>query len=106
LKGYCLPVELRDELRQLHGELYPGDGIETTKKIIHDLQNCTKVISVGDIVTFNLLNAGLIPEYIHLLIIRQNAALFPIKLHREQAWSFQDHNCGKPTWNNNGRTIT
>lgn len=62
MKGYCLPVELRDELRQLHGELYPGDGIENTKKIIHDLENCTKVISVGDIVTFNLLNAGLIPD--------------------------------------------
>jgi len=62
LKRYCLPVELRDELRKLHGELYHGDGIETTKNIIKDLENCSKIISVGDIVTFNLLNAGLIPD--------------------------------------------
>jgi GTP-dependent dephospho-CoA kinase len=62
LKRYCLPVELRDELRQLHGKLYHGDGIETTKNIIKDLENCAKIISVGDIVTFNLLSAGLIPD--------------------------------------------
>ena len=57
MKRYCLPVELRDELRKLHGELYRGDGIETTKNIIKDLENNIKIITVGDIVTFNLLNA-------------------------------------------------
>jgi len=62
LKRYCLPVELRDELRKLHGELYLGDGIETTKNIIKDLKNCIKIITVGDIVTFNLLNAGIVPD--------------------------------------------
>ncbi len=62
MKRYCLPEELRDDLRKLHGELYPGDGVETAKKIIKDLNNYTKLISVGDIVTFNLLSAGLIPD--------------------------------------------
>jgi uncharacterized protein (UPF0218 family) len=62
LKRYCLPVELRDELRKLHGELYPGCGIKTTQDIINNLNNCTKLISVGDIVTFNLLSAGLVPD--------------------------------------------
>ena len=62
MKRYCLPVELRDELRKLHGELYLGDGIETTKNIIKDLKNCIKIITVGDIVTFNLLNAGIVPD--------------------------------------------
>jgi uncharacterized protein (UPF0218 family) len=62
LKRYCLPVELRDELRKLHGELYHGDGIETTKNIIKDLEKCIKIITVGDIVTFNLLNAGIVPD--------------------------------------------
>ncbi len=62
MKRYCLPDELRDELRKLHGELYPGDGVETAKKIIKDLNNYTKLISVGDIVTFNLLSAGLVPD--------------------------------------------
>jgi len=62
LKRYCLPVELRDELRKLHGELYRGDGIETTNNIIKDLENNIKIITVGDIVTFNLLNAGIVPD--------------------------------------------
>ncbi len=62
MKRYCLPVELREELRKLHGELYPGDGIETTKEIIKDLNEYARLITVGDIVTFNLLNAGLVPD--------------------------------------------
>ncbi|MCZ7394722.1 MAG: GTP-dependent dephospho-CoA kinase family protein [Candidatus Methanoperedens sp.] len=62
MKRYCLPNELRDELRKLHGELYPGNGVETAKQMIRDLKNYTKLISVGDIVTFNLLSAGLVPD--------------------------------------------
>ncbi len=62
MKRYCLPDELRAELRKLHGELYSGDGIETAKLIIKNLNNYTKLISVGDIVTFNLLSAGLVPD--------------------------------------------
>lgn len=62
MKRYCLPIDLRDELRKLHGELYPGDGIETAKQIIKELGNYNKIIAVGDIVTFNLLNAGLVPD--------------------------------------------
>ncbi|HEY9246687.1 MAG TPA: GTP-dependent dephospho-CoA kinase family protein, partial [Candidatus Methanoperedens sp.] len=58
----CLPDELKAELRKLHGELYCGNGLETAKQILKDLKNPAKVISVGDIVTFNLLNAGLIPD--------------------------------------------
>jgi len=53
---------LRDELRKLHGDLYRGDGTETAKKIIRDLKNPAKIITVGDIVTFNLLNAGVVPN--------------------------------------------
>ncbi len=62
MKRYCLPVELREELRKLHGELYPGDGIETTKEIIKNLNEYARLITVGDIVTFNMLNAGLVPD--------------------------------------------
>lgn len=53
---------MREELRKLHGELFPGDGIETVRLLIENLNNCTKIISVGDIVTFNLLSAGLVPD--------------------------------------------
>jgi uncharacterized protein (UPF0218 family) len=62
LKKYCLPDELRAELRKIYGELYSGDGIETAKHIVKNLNNYTKIISVGDIVTFNLLSAGLVPD--------------------------------------------
>jgi len=62
LKRYYLPDELRDELRKLHGELYPGDGIGTANQILKNLNNYSKIISVGDIVTFNLLSVGLVPD--------------------------------------------
>lgn len=62
MKRYCLPDELRAELRKIYGELYPGDGVETARNIIRDLSNPSKIISVGDIVTFNLLSAGLVPD--------------------------------------------
>lgn len=62
MKRYCLPDELKGELRKLYGELYRGDGQDTARKIVKDLKNPTKVISVGDIVTYNLLSAGLVPD--------------------------------------------
>ena len=62
MKVFCLPDELRSELRKLHGKLYRGDGHETARRIINDLNNPAKIISVGDIVTFNLLSAGLVPN--------------------------------------------
>ncbi|KCZ70927.1 hypothetical protein ANME2D_02954 [Candidatus Methanoperedens nitroreducens] len=62
MKRYCLPYELRAELRKIHGELYSGDGVENARRIINDFKNPTKLISVGDIVTFNLLSAGLVPD--------------------------------------------
>jgi len=59
---YCLPDELRGELRKPYGELYSGNDIEVTRQIVNELKNPTKIISVGDIVTFNLLSAGLVPD--------------------------------------------
>lgn len=53
---------MRGELRKLHGELYPGDGIETAKQILNDLKNPSRIITVGDIVTYNILAAGLVPN--------------------------------------------
>lgn len=53
---------MRVELRKLHGELYKGDGVETARHIIKDLKNPARIITVGDIVTYNLLSAGLVPN--------------------------------------------
>lgn len=55
-------MELRDELRKLHGVLYPGNGVETTKEIIRNLNDYALLITVGDIVTFNILSEGLVPD--------------------------------------------
>lgn len=62
MKKYVLPDELRVELRKPYGQLYPGNGPETSRRILEELNNPTKIICVGDIVTFNLLNAGRIPD--------------------------------------------
>ena len=62
MKKYCLPKELRMELRKLHGELYRGDGFETAQNIIKDLKSPARIITVGDIVTFNFLAAGVVPN--------------------------------------------
>ncbi len=53
---------MRGELRKLHGDLYPGNGVETARKIITDLKAPAKIITVGDIVTYNFLSAGIVPN--------------------------------------------
>ena len=62
MKKYCLPDELRGELRKPYGELYSGNSIEVTRQIVNELDNTAKIIAVGDIVTFNLLGAGVVPD--------------------------------------------
>lgn len=57
-----MPVELRSKLRKPFGEIYSGDGLQNARNIIKDIGKPVKIISVGDIVTFNLLNAGLVPD--------------------------------------------
>lgn len=59
---YCLPDKLREQLKKPYGELYSGNGTDVTRKLINDFGNPAKVIAVGDIVTFNLLDAGVIPD--------------------------------------------
>jgi len=50
------------ELRKPYGELYSGNSIEVTRQIVNEFDNPAKIIAVGDIVTFNLLAAGVIPD--------------------------------------------
>ncbi|AKB19509.1 hypothetical protein MSWHS_2646 [Methanosarcina sp. WWM596] len=44
------------------GTLYRGKGRDTVEKFIEKLANPTKLISVGDVTTFHLLEAGIIPD--------------------------------------------
>lgn len=62
MKRYCLPEEMREDLRKLYGKLYRGNDMHTFMHIIKDFSNPTKIICVGDIVTFNMLSAGIVPD--------------------------------------------
>lgn len=57
-----LPDTLRPRFRESFGSLYRGKGDDTIKKLSKDLGSPTKLISVGDVTTFHLLNLGIIPD--------------------------------------------
>jgi uncharacterized protein (UPF0218 family) len=44
------------------GTLYRGKGRDTIEKFIGEIASPTKLISVGDVTTFHLLEAGIIPD--------------------------------------------
>jgi uncharacterized protein (UPF0218 family) len=44
------------------GTLYTGTGKDTIEKFLGELASPTKLISVGDVTTFHLLEAGIIPD--------------------------------------------
>ncbi len=44
------------------GKLYRGSGRDTIEKFAGKLENPTKLISVGDVTTFHLLEAGIVPD--------------------------------------------
>jgi len=44
------------------GTLYRGKGRDTIEKLAGELGSPTKLISVGDVTTFHLLEAGIIPD--------------------------------------------
>jgi uncharacterized protein (UPF0218 family) len=57
-----LPETLRPRFRESFGCLYKGKGADTIEKLSVDLGSPTKLISVGDVTTFHLLNHGIIPD--------------------------------------------
>ncbi len=61
-KTFCLPESMRHEMRKQFGMLYPGDSIETTRKMLADIGNPAKLIVVGDISTFNMLQCDTVPD--------------------------------------------
>ncbi|MDO9516704.1 MAG: GTP-dependent dephospho-CoA kinase family protein [Methanosarcinaceae archaeon] len=58
----ALPAKLRPVLRKPFGVLYKGTGKDTIQKIAPDLGSPTKLISVGDVTTFYLLESDIIPD--------------------------------------------
>lgn len=57
-----LPKELRPLMKKPLGKLYTGKGRDTIEKFVEELTCPTKLISVGDVTTFHLLEAGIIPD--------------------------------------------
>lgn len=62
VKTINLPKELRHLFRKQFGVLYTGSGADTIEKLSKDLGSPTKLISVGDVTTFHLLNSNIIPD--------------------------------------------
>ncbi|MCG7852167.1 MAG: DUF359 domain-containing protein, partial [Methanosarcinaceae archaeon] len=57
-----LPEELRPLLRKPFGTLYTGNGNEVIQKIANAISNSTKLISVGDVTTYHLLESDIVPD--------------------------------------------
>jgi uncharacterized protein (UPF0218 family) len=57
-----LTGELRDKLRMPFGRLYRGQGPECLTQVIRSLGKPTKIIAIGDVTTYYLLKAGIVPD--------------------------------------------
>lgn len=57
-----MPESLRPLFRKPFGVLYEGVGGDAVRSSVKDLGNPTKLISVGDVTTFHLLESNIIPD--------------------------------------------
>ncbi len=74
-KRFCLPDAMRSEMRKQFGVLYRGDEVDTTRQMLADMGSPAKLIAIGDISTFNLLQCGTVPDI----------SVIDEKTHREPA---------------------
>jgi hypothetical protein len=73
-----LPEELRPLMKKPLGTLYVGSGSDTIEKLIGELTSPTRLISVGDVTTFHLLEAGIFPD---ICIVDNRTKREPVALH-------------------------
>jgi uncharacterized protein (UPF0218 family) len=73
-----LPRELRPLMKRPLGMLYRGSGKDTIEKFAGELGSPTKLISVGDVTTFHLLEAGIIPD---ICIVDNRTKRKPVSSH-------------------------
>jgi uncharacterized protein (UPF0218 family) len=57
-----LTGELRDKLKKPYGRLYRGQGSECLTQVIRSLGKPTRVVAIGDVTTYYLLKAGIVPD--------------------------------------------
>jgi uncharacterized protein (UPF0218 family) len=60
------------------GKLYAGKGSDTIEKFVGELSSSTKLISVGDVTTFHLLEAGIFPD---ICIVDNRTKRKPVSIH-------------------------
>jgi GTP-dependent dephospho-CoA kinase len=73
-----LPEELRPLMKRPLGRLYVGKGSDTIEKFVGELAGSTRLISVGDVTTFHLLEAGIIPD---ICIVDNRTKRKPVATH-------------------------
>lgn len=73
-----LPRELRLLIKKPFGKLYAGNGSDTIEKFVGELASSTKLISVGDVTTFHLLEAGIFPD---ICIVDNRTKRKPVARH-------------------------
>lgn len=59
---YKLTPALRDELKTPFGKLYKGKGESCLAKVVKALDRPPKIISIGDMTTYYLIKAGVVPD--------------------------------------------
>ncbi|MGA9139732.1 MAG: GTP-dependent dephospho-CoA kinase family protein [Methanocella sp.] len=57
-----LTEALREKLKTPFGTLYKGKGAECLTKVIRSLGKPVKIISIGDVTTYYLIKAGIVPD--------------------------------------------
>lgn len=73
-----LPKELRPLMKRPLGKLYLGKGSDTIEKFVGELSSPTRLISVGDVTTFHLLEAGIFPD---ICIVDNRTKRQPVAKH-------------------------
>jgi len=64
LKVLVLPEELRSVLKEPLGRLCRGMGLECVQAMAPELEAATKIIAVGDVTAYYLLEAGILPDVV------------------------------------------
>lgn len=59
-----LTPELREKLKTPYGRLYRGKGGDCLKRVVKSLHDPVKIISIGDLTTYYLLQAGTVPDMV------------------------------------------
>jgi uncharacterized protein (UPF0218 family) len=88
--AYKLTRALRDRLKTPFGKLYRGKGEECLRDIVKSLGSRPKVISIGDVTTYYLLKAGIVPD---MCIVDNLTMRLPVDLEVRMGTahaSFQD----------------